>query len=506
MNLRSQIRPNSNLSSVKRQSRCKPSKVCFFYTAAVLLISLLLFILPQESYAENPDPNLYKRVEEMESIIKKQQEQLKHNQQMLQELKKDLASQKETVAAEKKTTEEMVVKILDGFRIDYRKPTSEEKRLETIYDDGFYLRGEDDTLKIGGWFQIDTRFYLDEDSPQTNTFDIRRARFDVRGVLENDFSYRLYATFVGSPVLQEAWLEYQYFPYARIKIGQYKEPFSLESQYSARWIDFVERSIGVTNLQPAEDIGVMVFGKFLDNHVDYAIGFFNGQGRDAEAVVDDKDLAGRLVVQPFRHMKDSSFKDLYIGGSFTYGNNERSLGRRDFRTAGRTPFYDFASDAQLDGRIVRYDGELEWLNGPFNFTTEFIGTDFEEIVSSSGNGSLTVNSWYGTLSYVLTGENAVRSKPIKPFKNFDLRQGGWGAWQILGRYEHFWTDDDLLDKGIATGTDAVDAFSIGLNWWPNIHLKFMFDYVYSSFDDEITVAGETLKEENVVLMRGQYNF
>ena len=263
-----------------------------------MFLSFFLFVMPMELFAENQNSDLYKRVEELESIIKKQQDQLRHNQPLLQELKKDIVSQKETVEEEKKKTKESVVEILNGLRTDYRKPTQEEKRLETIYDDGFYLRGEDDTLKIGGWYQFDTRFYLDENHPETNTFDNRRARFDVRGVLENDFSYRLYASFIGSPVLQEAWLQYQYFPYARIKLGQYKEPFSLESQYSARWIDFVERSIGVTNVQPSEDIGVMVFGKFLDNHVDYAIGFFNGQGRDREAVVDDKDLAGRMVVQP----------------------------------------------------------------------------------------------------------------------------------------------------------------------------------------------------------------
>jgi phosphate-selective porin OprO/OprP len=101
----------------------------------------------------------------------------------------------------------------------------------------------------------------------------------------------------------------------------------------------------------------------------------------------------------------------------------------------------------------------------------------------------------------------VRNKPIKPHKNFDLSKGGWGAWQLLGRYERFWiTDKKLIDKNIASGTDGINAFSLGLNWWPNIHLKFMLNYIYSSFDDDITVSGQKLDDENAILLRGQFNF
>jgi len=478
-----------------------------FLIFVVAVVILLFGIMQRAGWAEETDEDMRKRIEELERTVQQQEEQRKATEEKLEELKKDIEVQQEKKEKEgKESIKETIREVLGELRIDYREPTPEEKRLETIYDDGFYLRGKDDTLKIGGWYQFDGRFYLDDDHPRDNTFDNRRVRLDFRGTLENYFGYRLYATLVGSPVIQEGWVEYRYFPFARLKLGQYKEPFSLESQYSARWIDFVERSMGVTALQPAEDIGVMLSGTFWDSRIIYGIGAFNGQGRDEEAVVDDKDVTGRVVLQPFRQQKDSLFEKLHIGGSFGVGNNEIDVSNRDFRTAGRTPFYDFVSTAQADGRITRYDAELEWLKGPIDLTTEFIGTNFDEVKAGSQEDKLTVNSWYITLSYVLTGEDAQRSKPIKPFRNFDVKKGGWGAFQLLGRYERFWlTSKDLIEKGIASGADGADAFSLGLNWWPNVHLKFMLNYVYTDFDQTITVSGKELDNEKVILMRAQFN-
>jgi phosphate-selective porin OprO/OprP len=477
---------------------------------AAILANLFVFLyLPlRAAIAEEHDPDLLERVKQLDEIIHQQEEQLKANEKKLQELKKEIEAQQNKIGKEdKQTTKEVIKEILHSLRMDYREPTPEEKRLETIYDDGFYLRGKDDVLKIGGWYQFDGRFYLDDDHPKANTFTNRRARLDARGVLEYHWGYRLYLTLVGSPVIQEAWLAYQRFPFARLKLGQFKEPFSLESQYSARWIDFVERSMGVTALQPAEDLGVMVFGNIWDSRVIYGIGIFNGQGRDEDAVVDDKDLTGRVVVQPFRQQKDTLFEKLHIGGSLGFGNNEIDLGDKDFKTAGKTTFYDFVSNAESDGKLIRYDAELEWLRGPFNLTTEFIATYFDTVKTGNAENELTVNSWYLTLSYVLTGEDAVRNAPIRPYDSFDLKEIGWGAWQLLVRYERFWIEDrDLIDKGIASGADGADAYSLGLNWWPNIHLKFMLNYVYTSFDDEITVSNKKLDDENLISFRAQFNF
>jgi len=196
----------------------------FRFVVTTLAVLTLLLVLPfRAATAENSVQDLQKRVEQLEKVIEQQKEKIQINEHTLQELKKDIESQQDKITAEdKQTTKEAIKEIIREFLMDYREPTPEENRLGTIYDDGFYLRGKDDVLKIGGWYQFDARFYSDEDHPKANTFDNRRARFDVRGVLENDWGYRLYASFIGSPVLQEAWLAYQRFPFARLKLGNSK--------------------------------------------------------------------------------------------------------------------------------------------------------------------------------------------------------------------------------------------------------------------------------------------
>ena len=55
----------------------------------------------------------------------------------------------------------------------------------------------------------------------------------------------------------------------------------------------------VNALAPQEDIGIMAFGKGWNDQIVYALGFFNGQGRNTAAVVDDKDFTTRIVYSPF---------------------------------------------------------------------------------------------------------------------------------------------------------------------------------------------------------------
>lgn len=49
-----------------------------------------------------------------------------------------------------------------------------------------------------------------------------------------------------------------------------------------------------------------------------------------------------------------------------------------------------------------------------------------------------------------------------------------------------------VTEGFATGTDKVDVLSFGLNGWPNVHTRLMFDYVVNIFSDGVLVSGEKI--------------
>lgn len=395
---------------------------------------------------------------------------------------------------------------LEEIRLSEKKETPEEKELRTIYDDGFYLKGRDDTLKIGGWYQGDVNFY-DRGNEGNDRFRNRRVRLDIRGVLEDYFEYRLFTQFAGSSAnLQEAWLMYKYFPSARIKMGQFKVPFSLESQYSSLWTDFIEKSIGVGNLEPAEDVGLMVYGNPWGGVVEYAVGTFNGRARTLEDNNDNFDVAGRLVLAPFKKSKNALVKDFYVGSSLTLGHSDETLAGTGFTTVGGSRFVTYAANTRHADQRVRYGGELQWIYGPGDIKAEYVGAHFNDVERGSLLDSLDVNSWYVSASYILTGERKVRDKWIDPKRPFSLRDGGWGAWEAVIRFEQFLVNDSPFNSGFVTGSDRVDAYTLGLNWTPNKHLRLMLNYMINDFAQPALLGAESEDSEHLWLGRAQYNF
>ncbi|MBI4243643.1 MAG: hypothetical protein HY606_06095, partial [Planctomycetes bacterium] len=59
-----------------------------------------------------------------------------------------------------------------------------ENKTESIFNEGFWLVGKDDKIRIGGSAQIDGRLFLDREDGDSN-FLIRRARIFVTGTLED---------------------------------------------------------------------------------------------------------------------------------------------------------------------------------------------------------------------------------------------------------------------------------------------------------------------------------
>jgi phosphate-selective porin OprO/OprP len=483
-------------------------------TAVPLLFVFIVFctFVTSPGFAQESENAIRERIEKLEKVIQDYKRVMEAHEEELRRVKEELNRQAAAAEQEREAREsklEQVRQTMKGLRLTEKEGTPEEKRLETLYDEGFFLKGADDQLRIGGWLQADSRWYPDSNHPENNTFLIRRARLDVRGVLENDWAYRLYGTFVGerNGILQEGWLEYRKYGALRFRAGQFKEPFSLEAVNSARWIDFIERAMIVNALAPQEDIGIMAFGKVYHDQLVWAMGFFNGQGRNEEAVVDDKDFAARLVYSPFlRYGSLAWLKGLSLGGSFSTGNNERDLSGSDFSTQAFTPFFDFQPGVAQDERLTRWGLEAEYLYGPFSARSEYLSGHFERVGTSTRFSDLDVSGFYINLGYVLTGEDAPHNAPIRPRAIFKPTEGGWGAWQLVGRYQVLRTDQGLLNLGLARGTDKAESVTIGLNWHPNKHIRFQFNFDHAWFEDEVLVQSVGLDSENTFTTRFLYDF
>lgn len=482
-------------------------------------VCVIAFFQPDIVCAQEPDLKLVlKLVENLQVQLTTYQGRVEKQEQMIHLQGQEIASLKnviETVqgrigapiaSKDEAHFKEHVQDVLQGIRLSEAQQTPAEKQLTTIYDDGFYLKGKDDTVRIGGWYQGDVNVY-DRGNEGNTRFRNRAVRLDIRGVLENDFEYRLYSQFAGASAhLQEAWLMYKHFPNARIKLGQVLVPFSLESQYSARWLDFMERSLGVSNLQPAEDLGFMIFGSPLAGAVEYAVGVFNGRARTFEDNNDNFDFGGRLVLAPFLKSGHDLLREFYVGGSAITGHSDETLAGGGFTTAGGSRFLTYASSTRHANNRTRFGGELQWIYGPGDVKAEYVGARFDDVERSGVKGDVHVDSWYASASYLLTREKKVRNKPIVPKKIFSIKDGTWGAWEVAIRFEQFFVNDSPFSLGLASGTDGADAYTAALNWWPNKHIRFMFDYVFNKFFDPVTIGSESEDGEHLFLGRAQYDF
>ena len=109
--------------------------------------------------------------------------------------------------------------------------------------------------------------------------------------------------------LLDAYFDIRFSPKFRIRSGKDKTPVGYELLIGDAFLLFPERSLA-SSLVPNRDVGVAAQGD-LSPKFYYAAGVFNGIGDGASSSTDvdtnnGKDLAGRIVVQPFRSTQTPS--------------------------------------------------------------------------------------------------------------------------------------------------------------------------------------------------------
>lgn len=186
-------------------------------------------------------------------------------------------------------------------------------------------------LKLGGYAQIRYR----NDESIKDTFDVRRARLDLRAVPTERLELRLQTELAGSSAkILDAQAAYQLSPGLKITAGQFLIPFSIENVTSNTRLETINRSQVVESLAArgsdiignhnGRDTGVQASGVFFEyddrNLVEYAVGVFNGSGINRPDQDEQKDLIGRVV---FRVLKDLSVGASVYEGRYIGTNRDR---------------------------------------------------------------------------------------------------------------------------------------------------------------------------------------
>lgn len=164
-----------------------------------------------------------------------------------------------------------------------------------------------------------------------NEFSLRLLRLALDGRIANDFYWKIQMQLNGNTYegaskgirLVDLFAEWQKYDFFKVKIGQFKRPFTFENpQHPVSGEQFMSYAQAVSKLagfgdrtgEPGSngrDIGLQLQGDFLKvnerNLLHYQVGVFNGEGINTGDKNTQKDIIGGLWVMPIEGLRIGAF-------------------------------------------------------------------------------------------------------------------------------------------------------------------------------------------------------
>lgn len=193
----------------------------------------------------------------------------------------------------------------------------------------------------------------------------------VNGKLNDSFRYGFLLEFV-NPSVQEFWGEWTADAAFNLKVGQFKSPFTLESQLVPATLETASYSRTIANLVGyagsddvmrlqngknnfGRDAGIMASGELipLASHrlIAYSVGLFQGTGVTTSATNNNRDFAAMLLLKPV--------KELRVGGGAYFG-------QATYVKPGTDLYSDHVRNRwylSADYKSKRFTARTEWVNG-----------------------------------------------------------------------------------------------------------------------------------------------
>ena len=378
------------------------------------------------------------------------------------------------------------------------------------FQDGFFIQSPngDNRLVLGMVAQIDGRFSLEDPKPIINTFTVRKMRPTLTGRVAKYFDFKVMPDFgSGTTIVLDAYVDVRFSPAFRVRTGKDKTPVGYELLEGDAYLLFPERALA-SSLVPNRDIGVQVQGDLAGNRVFYAGGLMNGipDGTSSSTELDTnngKDLAGRIVVQPFRSantpLRPLNGLGFQVGGST--GTQKGALPA--FKTSVQQVYFSYNANASAAGRRDRISPAVFYYYKSFGGFAEYMRST-QRVAGATTLTDVTNQAWEVTGSLLLTGEAASYAM-VRPKNNFDPASGHWGALQLLARFSALTIDRDAFTDGLAAANASRQAkqVTIAANWYPAPYIKHYFTFERTVFDGN---AASSRPTENVMLFRTQLAF
>jgi phosphate-selective porin OprO/OprP len=504
---------------------------------AVLLMGAIVGVQPATLNLHAEDTNTVELIKQLQKRI----EELEQKVKALDQVKGPGEAATTPKVQEQIEALDQKVKVLEREK-ELEQEASEAKAKEapkiSIGGDGFGFSSAkgDFAVQLKGVLQVDSRTYFDNPAVAGNNgLLLRRARPILQGTVFRDFDFLFVPDFAPTtgPTIFDAYVNYRYSPELQFQAGKYKVPIGLEQLQADRDTFFNERAL-VTDLVPNRDMGFELHGDLFDGRASYAGGIFNGTSDGANSsnvdFANDRGFAGRLFFQPFKPTSVAALRGLGFGvaGSYETMSTANTAGLPS-TTGGTLPGYFtdgqqqfFAYNPTSNAVVVasqnhwRLSPQAYYYYGPFGLMGEYVISDqtvTRTVAAPFRSASLQNTAWEVTASWVLTGEDAAFAGGVIPRRPFNPREGGWGALQLVGRYQELDIDPAAfpLFSDPKTSARSAEGWSVGLNWYLNRNVRVNASFSHTTFNGgggsgTSAPATVTQKPESVLFTRIQLAF
>ncbi len=393
-------------------------------------------------------------------------------------------------------------------------------------------------VRLSGFFHLDSGLFAQDANNRATLGDIqdgigfRRARLQALGSVGEFTNYSLEMDFAtaGRPSFMDVWGEQTQLPFfGNVRIGQFRQAFSMDALTSIKQLDFLERSLPFQAFLPFRRVGIMAYDKSDSELTTWAYGAYRTGGfldaplGDSRVGTDIGDSGGYSFSGRTTHLlyfdepADGRYL-LHVGGSYDYS---RITGRGDPLlgdiynarvipeffvgdpagggvTSAGTPF--FVDTGRLSADAFNLFGlELAGQYGPSHFQAEYMATTVNQL----GGSDVFYDGAYVQGGYFLTGENRTYNRTtgtfdkITPFTEFfglgrKNHFCGWGAWEVTARwsYVNLNSSQAIPFAPVAVIPPVPNAgrmsdTTLGLNWIWNAYAKVQFNWIHCNLDNAV---------------------
>ena len=379
------------------------------------------------------------------------------------------------------------------------------------------------SVEVHGVFQVDSAWFDQTSANRTagigttgktigdiqDGASFRRARLSANGSVMPNMNYFLQMDFAffGRPTFTDVWMELTKVPVlGNVRVGQWKQPFSLEVVSSFRYTTFAERSLTFQAFVPFRHIAVGFYDWSENERMTWAASAYRpGQDQFGGSLADNGGYAGVGRVTALPMWEDEGNRYLHAGLAYNFVAPKDRMAQ--FRTipeyyvgenAGVSPagtsgqaapgnfngtpfFVDTGKNPIRDYHLL--GNELLWVEGPFSWQTEAM------YLWANRPADKNAFFWggYSQVGYFLTGEHRPYNRKQGAIDRIQVKRPigrphdpcedwGWGGWEIAARLSHI----ELNSLDIKGG--RLTDFTFGVNWYLNNYSKVQFNYIRAYLD------------------------